>query len=156
MPIQTVCSSCSAKIKVKDELIGKAIKCPKCGERLAVPAIGGGATVALNVAQGALSSESLCTNDQQPMAAAPAMELTGDLGHGARPADRAVAPVADVAGTEFLPTPAAAPAGTEFLSTPAAGPAATEFLSTPDGPAVAARGPRCRRAPEPGWLPHRA
>jgi predicted Zn finger-like uncharacterized protein len=33
MPLQTACSACSAKIKVKDELIGKLIKCPKCGEK---------------------------------------------------------------------------------------------------------------------------
>jgi predicted Zn finger-like uncharacterized protein len=32
MPLQTACSSCSAKIKVKDELIGKSIRCPKCGK----------------------------------------------------------------------------------------------------------------------------
>ena len=32
MPLQTSCSSCSAKFKVKDELIGKSIKCPKCGK----------------------------------------------------------------------------------------------------------------------------
>lgn len=32
MPLQTACSSCSAKIKVKDELVGKSIKCPKCGK----------------------------------------------------------------------------------------------------------------------------
>ena len=30
MPLETVCSSCSTKIKVKDELIGKSVKCPKC------------------------------------------------------------------------------------------------------------------------------
>ncbi len=32
MPLQTACSECSAKIKVKDELVGKSIKCPKCGK----------------------------------------------------------------------------------------------------------------------------
>jgi hypothetical protein len=30
MPIQTACTACSAKLKVKDELMGKSIKCPKC------------------------------------------------------------------------------------------------------------------------------
>ena len=30
MPVQTACTSCSAKLKIKDELIGKSIKCPKC------------------------------------------------------------------------------------------------------------------------------
>ena len=30
MPSQTACTACSAKLKVKDELIGKSIKCPKC------------------------------------------------------------------------------------------------------------------------------
>jgi WD40 repeat protein/serine/threonine protein kinase len=36
MPIQTPCSACSAKVNIKDELIGKAIKCPKCGARITV------------------------------------------------------------------------------------------------------------------------
>jgi serine/threonine protein kinase/formylglycine-generating enzyme required for sulfatase activity len=36
MPIQTACPSCSVKISVKDELIGKAIKCPKCGQVLRI------------------------------------------------------------------------------------------------------------------------
>src|SRR5262245_21626654 len=31
MPISTVCSSCSAKLKVPDNLAGRKIKCPKCG-----------------------------------------------------------------------------------------------------------------------------
>ena len=33
MPLQTACTSCSTKIKVKDELLGKLVKCPKCGEK---------------------------------------------------------------------------------------------------------------------------
>ena len=40
MPLQTACTSCSAKIKVKDELIGKAIKCPKCSKVFKVAAQG--------------------------------------------------------------------------------------------------------------------
>ena len=32
MPLQTACSACAAKIKVKDELVGKSVKCPKCGK----------------------------------------------------------------------------------------------------------------------------
>jgi len=40
MPVSTACSSCSAKIKVKDELIGKSIKCPKCGKVFKVAADG--------------------------------------------------------------------------------------------------------------------
>jgi len=40
MPVQTACSSCSAKIKVKDELIGKSIKCPKCSTVFKVAAQG--------------------------------------------------------------------------------------------------------------------
>jgi dienelactone hydrolase len=31
MPIRTDCSSCGKKLKVRDELIGKKIKCPGCG-----------------------------------------------------------------------------------------------------------------------------
>ena len=37
MPIQTVCSSCSVNIQVKDELIGKTIRCPKCNQVLRLP-----------------------------------------------------------------------------------------------------------------------
>jgi predicted Zn finger-like uncharacterized protein len=32
MPVLAACSSCSAKVKVKDELLGKSVKCPKCGK----------------------------------------------------------------------------------------------------------------------------
>ena len=32
MPLQIACAACSTKVKVKDELVGKAIKCPKCGK----------------------------------------------------------------------------------------------------------------------------
>jgi formylglycine-generating enzyme required for sulfatase activity/predicted Ser/Thr protein kinase len=31
MPLQTACTSCSAKLRIKDELIDKFVKCPKCG-----------------------------------------------------------------------------------------------------------------------------
>ena len=34
MPLLTTCSSCTAKISVKDDLLGKAIKCPKCNNVL--------------------------------------------------------------------------------------------------------------------------
>jgi predicted Zn finger-like uncharacterized protein len=47
MPLQTACSSCSAKIKVKDELVGKAIKCPKCGKIFKVAPEGDEEKVAL-------------------------------------------------------------------------------------------------------------
>ena len=46
-PYQTACSSCSAKIKVKDELVGKSIKCPKCGKIFKVAAEGDEEKVAL-------------------------------------------------------------------------------------------------------------
>jgi DNA-directed RNA polymerase subunit RPC12/RpoP len=36
MPVAITCDSCSAKIKAGDHLIGKSIKCPKCGDRIAV------------------------------------------------------------------------------------------------------------------------
>jgi|GEM_PF-2611405 len=32
MPIRIVCPSCSAALSIKDELAGRALKCPKCGE----------------------------------------------------------------------------------------------------------------------------
>ncbi len=30
MPVVAACSHCSAKVKVKDEMVGKSVKCPKC------------------------------------------------------------------------------------------------------------------------------
>jgi predicted Zn finger-like uncharacterized protein len=37
MPLRVVCASCSSSLKVKDELAGRAVKCPKCGEVVRVP-----------------------------------------------------------------------------------------------------------------------
>lgn len=31
MPVQAACPSCSVKLQVKDDLIGKQVRCPKCG-----------------------------------------------------------------------------------------------------------------------------
>lgn len=38
MAIEFRCSQCDKKLKVKDELAGKKIKCPGCGDATAVPA----------------------------------------------------------------------------------------------------------------------
>ena len=38
MPIQAACTFCSAKLKVKDELVGRSIKCPKCAKTFKVAA----------------------------------------------------------------------------------------------------------------------
>ncbi len=136
MPIQTVCASCSAKLNVKDELIGKAIKCPKCGARLAVPAVSAsvsGATVAVHASQGALPCDSRGTTEPHPSAAAPAEDVGSDRGQDSPPADPAIAPDGEPPATEFLSTPDAEPPATEFLSKPDGEPPATEFLSTPDG-----------------------
>jgi hypothetical protein len=40
MPIPVACQ-CGAKFAAKDELAGKAVKCPKCGQPLKIPAAGG-------------------------------------------------------------------------------------------------------------------
>ncbi len=37
MPISVQCDSCSAKLKVRDELAGKRVKCPKCSQPLTIP-----------------------------------------------------------------------------------------------------------------------
>jgi DNA-directed RNA polymerase subunit RPC12/RpoP len=44
MPVQTVCDFCSVKITFADDRIGEAVKCPKCGERIVVPADGNAAS----------------------------------------------------------------------------------------------------------------
>jgi hypothetical protein len=36
--MQTVCTFCSAKVKVKDELVGRSVKCPKCAKAFKVAA----------------------------------------------------------------------------------------------------------------------
>ena len=38
MAIEARCAKCSKKLKVKDELAGKKIKCPECGAIVAIPA----------------------------------------------------------------------------------------------------------------------
>ncbi len=38
MPIAVTCPECNANYRVADEAAGKAIKCKKCGARVAVPA----------------------------------------------------------------------------------------------------------------------
>lgn len=37
MSIEARCTKCDKKVKVKDELAGKKIKCPGCGEKLSIP-----------------------------------------------------------------------------------------------------------------------
>lgn len=37
MPISAQCDSCSAKLKVRDELAGKRVKCPKCQKPFRIP-----------------------------------------------------------------------------------------------------------------------
>src|SRR5687768_5065961 len=38
MPVRVTCPSCSAQLNVKDELAGRMVKCPKCGNTMTVPA----------------------------------------------------------------------------------------------------------------------
>ncbi|MFO7900583.1 MAG: DUF4234 domain-containing protein [Planctomycetota bacterium] len=40
MPIQLRCSGCGATLRVGDEVAGKKVKCPKCGEVFRAPAAG--------------------------------------------------------------------------------------------------------------------
>jgi predicted Zn finger-like uncharacterized protein len=53
MPVQTACTSCAAKLKVKDELVGKSIKCPKCGKVFKVAGEADGTAVKAGVAASA-------------------------------------------------------------------------------------------------------
>lgn len=39
MPIQTKCPGCKTELRVRDEYIGKKLKCPRCSEVLTVPAL---------------------------------------------------------------------------------------------------------------------
>jgi predicted Zn finger-like uncharacterized protein len=58
MPLQNACSACSTKIKVKDELVGKAIKCPKCGKVFKALADGATKDAAIKAATAALTAAS--------------------------------------------------------------------------------------------------
>jgi len=79
--LQIVCTSCSAKLKVKEELIGKAIKCPKCGKRIAGSANG---SMAAKVAR---PDDPLGTTDHRPSTATPAAEVTTDGAPGSSVVD---------------------------------------------------------------------
>jgi tRNA A-37 threonylcarbamoyl transferase component Bud32 len=117
---------------VRDELIGKAIKCPKCGKRFAVAANGSVAAVAATVVPSALSSDPLLTTDQHPSAAAPAPDVTGALEHGSHTAEPAIAPDVEHSGTECLSQPSADSLATqEFAPAPETG--ATISLPEADG-----------------------
>src|SRR5262245_16818662 len=39
MPIDVQCEDCGKKLRLRDDLAGKRIKCPGCGEALTVPAM---------------------------------------------------------------------------------------------------------------------
>jgi serine/threonine protein kinase len=141
MAIQIACASCSAALKVKDELLGKAIKCPKCGHRFKVDAAAG-ATLALDAAPDAPRGDPSDQTGQVPVPASSDAEATCNLAAAELPAEPAAAPEADSSSTQaFTPAPEAvreAPAGgTEFLSEPDVGQAGTEFLSQPDADAPA-------------------
>ena len=64
-PFKPLALRARTKINVKDELIGKAIKCPKCGERIAVSANGS------TVAKASRPDDPLGTTDHTPSAATP-------------------------------------------------------------------------------------
>ena len=42
MSISVACDSCGKRLNVRDELIGKKVKCPSCKTVFAVPGVGGG------------------------------------------------------------------------------------------------------------------
>jgi hypothetical protein len=41
MPIDVTCPQCGGELEAPDEAAGKKVKCPDCGERIAVPPTGG-------------------------------------------------------------------------------------------------------------------
>ena len=41
MPVRVTCAACGRVVKVRESTRGKAIKCPDCGERIAVPRASG-------------------------------------------------------------------------------------------------------------------
>lgn len=57
MPISVVCQ-CGAKLNAKDELAGKAVKCPKCSQPIKIPAAG--------AASGAAPSKPVAKKEPKP------------------------------------------------------------------------------------------
>jgi PHP family Zn ribbon phosphoesterase len=45
MPVTTACAGCQIKLKVADDMLGKDIKCPKCGKTFKVATGGTGTDV---------------------------------------------------------------------------------------------------------------
>ncbi len=81
MPLQTACSACSAKIKVKDELVGKSIKCPKCGnvfKALAGAEPANAVKVAAASSNGAVASKPLAQKPPTPAWGADDEDETDD------------------------------------------------------------------------------
>jgi len=62
MPIMVSCPSCEADLRVKDELAGRRVKCPKCGNAFTIPQGAGGVQM-----RSMTEAEWLACNDPREM-----------------------------------------------------------------------------------------
>ena len=62
MAIKATCGSCSSTFNARDELAGKRVKCPKCGERMTIPA-----ATATPVAAGRVVSKSAAVDPMEAL-----------------------------------------------------------------------------------------
>ena len=98
MPIAAQCKSCSTKLKVRDNLAGKRVKCPKCSEPLSIP---GGKSPAKPAAQAA--AKPAAKPQQAPPKKAAAKPPAADGGYNLAPAHNPMLDLLDDAGVESAP-----------------------------------------------------
>jgi hypothetical protein len=83
MPIQLKCT-CGKAVSVRDELAGKAVKCPACQSVIRIPAAGAAkSTSAATKAPSGATPATKARQPAKPIAAKPAAPVSDDFGLGA-------------------------------------------------------------------------
>jgi len=82
MPISITCENCSKKLRVKDEIAGKKVKCPQCKGVIAVPGAAATVSAAENNKQWYVR-----TDDDEDYGPIPRSELNGWVSEGRLNAD---------------------------------------------------------------------
>ena len=90
MPIVAQCKSCSTKLKVRDNLAGKRVKCPKCSEPLLIPS-------------GKTPAKPAAKPQRAPAKQAASKRSTDGGGYNLAPAHNPMLDLLDDAGVESAP-----------------------------------------------------
>ena len=99
MPITAKCSSCTAQFKVKSELAGRTVKCPKCSQPFKIPAAG--KTAQAQQKKPAPAADEYNLAPPTPVTSHnPMLDLLEQAGVEAKPRG----PVCDSCGSELSPT----------------------------------------------------